>query len=174
MFKVPLKNLFATIFIGLLLSSCNSKRENFDIDFSNIQNQKKITVDNINNENIKSDEKKGEIIQNKLLKYKDKSEVLNSVAIGKEDPFSEGDKRGEKVNALNSLQITGFLNTDDNNKFVFVSYKNNEGTLAMGEVGGVDTNLLPIGARVIDINDNTMELTINFDNKDYIFEMKKI
>ena len=174
MLKVPLQNLFATIFIGLLLSSCNSKRDNFDIDFSNIQNQKKITVDNINKENTKSDEKQGEIIQNKLLKYKDKSEVLNSVGIGKEDPFSKGDKRGEEINPLNSLKITGFLNTDDNNKYVFVSYKNNKGTLAKGEVGGVDTNLLPIGARVIDINDNTMELTINFDNKDYDFEMKKI
>ena len=173
MFKVTLKNIFAAIFIGLLLSSCNSKKENFDMDFSKIKLPKKSIVKNSNQENISSNETKREIIKNKLIKYIDKSEILNSVAIGKEDPFSRGDKGRKEVNALNSLKITGFLNTDDNNKYVFVIYKNNKGTLAKGELGGVDTNLLPIGARVIDINDNTMELTINFENKNYVFEMKK-
>ena len=167
MFKVPLLNLFATIFIGLLLSSCNGKKENFDMDFSNIKFPKKSNVKNLNQENLSSNETKVEVIQNKLLKYQDKSDILSSVAIGKVDPFS---KEGKEVNALTSLQITGFLNTG-NNKYVFVSYKNNKGTLTEGEIGGINTNLLPNGAQVIDINEKIMKLTINFENKDYIFEM---
>ena len=167
MFKLPLLNLFVTIFISLLLSGCNGKKENFDMDFSNFKFPKKSNVKNLNQENFSSNETKVEIIQNKLLKYQDKSDILSSVAIGKVDPFSKG---GKEVNTLTSLQITGFLNTG-NKKYVFVSYKNNKGTLTEGEVGGVNTNLLPNGAQVIDINEKIMKLTINFENKDYIFEM---
>ena len=170
MFKVPLQNLFSTIFISLLLSGCNSKNEDFDIAFSNIKVPKKSIVKNSNQKNLSSNETKREIIQNKLLKYKDKSEVLNSVAIGKKDPFS---KQGKKANSLTSFKLTGFLNAE-NKKYVFVSYKNNVGTLTEESIGGVSTNLLPIGARVIDINDKAMELTINFDNENYIIEMKNI
>ena len=140
------------------------------MEFSNIKFPKKSIVKNSNQENLSSNETKREIIKNELLKYKDKSEVLNTVAIGKKDPFS---KEGKKVNSLTSFQLTGFLNAE-NKKYVFVSYKNNVGTLTEESIGGVSTNLLPIGARVIDINDKAMELTINFDNENYIFEMNKI
>ena len=168
-------NIVTNLIFIFLISSCSwNNKQNFNVDLSNYKIAKHNIVKKTNQDKSDSSEKKSELIKNKLIKYIDKSEILNTVAIGKEDPFSRGDKGRKEVNALNSLKITGFLNTDDNNKYVFVIYKNNKGTLAKGELGGVDTNLLPIGARVIDINVNTMELSINFENKNYVFEMQNL
>ena len=54
---------------------------------------------------------------------------------------------------------------------MFVSFQNNNGTITEGSVGGVSTNLLPNGAKVIAIDTQNMKLTINFENKDYILKL---
>ena len=170
MFKVFNKNLIATILIGIILSSCNSKKENFDVDLSNFKIPKKSTVKTKNPENLESSEIKKETIENKLKNYKKNSEVLSLVKIGKKDPFSEGGQ----VNTFDQdLKLTGFLNTDINN-YVFVSYLNNEGTITEGSIGGINTNLLPNGAKVINIDPKNMKLTINFENEDYFFELSNL
>ena len=53
---------------------------------------------------------------------------------------------------------------------MFVSFQNNNGTITEGSVG-VSTNLLPNGAKVIDIDTKNMNLTINFENKNYILKL---
>tara|TARA_Y100001933_G_C18655787_1_gene420579 strand:- start:77 stop:574 length:498 start_codon:yes stop_codon:yes gene_type:complete len=164
-----LKLIFATkkvlfaILIATVLSSCNSKKENFDIDLSNfkISNQ---SENKISNPNISESSK----IKNKLKSYQNESEVLNSLIIGKMDPFS---KEGIKVNNLTSdFQLKGFLSTKLN-KYVLVSYLGKEGTITSESIGGVNTFLLPNGAKVININPKTLKLIINFENKDYSFEL---
>ena len=105
--------------------------------------------------------------ESKLIPYKEKSEVLNSVKIGKKDPFA----KESEVNKFSSvLKLTGFLDSGIE-KYVFVYYQNNKGTISEESIGGLNTNLLPIGAKVVDIDAQNMKLTINFENKDYSFRL---
>ena len=160
------KILITLLFIPLLGSSCKKKADNFDIDLSNFQPKNNVEkISTLNNPVPESKENK--IIENKLKKYKQKSEVLSSVTFGKKDPFSEG----SQVNKLNlNLKLTGFLNTN-NNKYAFVRYLNNKGTITEASIGGVNTNLLPNGAKVINIDPKNMKLTIKFENEDFVFEL---
>ena len=159
-------NLIATILLGTLLSSCNNKKDNFDIDLSNLKIPKKNILKISTLEDTNSAQETNELIKNKLKNYQDKSEVLSSVKLGKRDPFSEG---GININKLTSdFKLTGFLNTE-NNKYVFVSYLDNEGTINEDSIGGENTNLLPNGAKVINIDPKKMELTINFENENFYF-----
>ena len=66
--------------------------------------------------------------------------------------------------------MKGFLNTKNKN-FVFVSYLGKEGTISEESIGGVNTTLLPHGAKVVSIEPKKSKLIINFDNEDYILEL---
>ena len=68
------------------------------------------------------------------------------------------------------FKLTGFLNTRIN-KYVFVSYLGQAGTITEESIGGVNTNLLPNGAKVLNIDPKKLELIINFEDKDYILEL---
>ena len=101
------------------------------------------------------------------MPYKNNKEILSITKFGKKDPFS----KGSQVNKLNlNLKLTGFLNTD-NNKYAFVRYLNNNGTITEASIGGVNTKLLPNGAKVINIDPKNMKLTIKFENEDFVFEL---
>ena len=161
-------NLIATFLFATLLSGCNNKKENFDIDLSNFKVPKKAAVKEPSSESLESSEIKQENIENKLINYQDKSKILNSIAFGKKDPFSIG---GIQQNKLTSdFQLTGFINTK-NDKYIFVNYLGKEGTITEGSIGGINTNLLPDGAKVINIDSKKMNLTINFENEDFIFKL---
>ena len=67
------------------------------------------------------------------------STFLNSVKIGKKDPFA---KEAEVKKIASILKLTGFADTGID-KYVFVSFQKNNGTITEGSVGGVSTNLLP-------------------------------
>ena len=101
-----------------------------------------------------------------LVPYKNNKEILSITKFGKKDPFSEGVQNKLNLN----LKLTGFLNTD-NNKYAFVRYLNNKGTITEASIGGVNTNLLPNGAKVINIDPKNMKLTIKFENEDFVFEL---
>ena len=156
-----------TILIGTILSSCNSKKENFDIDISNFKPTKaikkadesnKTTFDFENNLYIKD-----------LVPLKNKEQILSKTKFGKKDPFSKEDDI--QINQLNSdLKLTGFLSTEIN-KYAMVKYLNNVGTLTEESEGGLNTNLLPNGAKVIKIDPKNKILIITFDNNNFIFEL---
>lgn len=157
----------STIAISILLVSCGNKKENFDIDLSTFKIPQKTSIEIPQSENSDSSETKTLDFDNKLSPYKKKSEILNSVKIGKKDPFSQQ----SEVSKLSSvIKLTGFLDSGKE-KYVFVVYQNNEGTINEESIGGVNTNLLPIGAKVIDIDTQKMQLTIKLDSKDYIFQL---
>ena len=159
---------FTTIFIlGILITSCGGKKENFDIDLSNYKIPQKSTLKISEQDNSDSAQIKKVNFENKLLPYKEKSEVLNSVKIGKKDPFA---KEAEIKKLSSILKLTGFADTGID-KYVFVSFQKNNGTITEGSVGGVSTNLLPNGAKVINIDTKNMKLTINFENKNYILKL---
>ena len=111
---------------------------------------------------------KKEIVINELKNYQNKSEVLNAVKFGKKDPFSEGEAESPKLNS--NFQLKGLLKTNLNN-YVFVSYLGNEGTITEESIGGLNTDLLPDGAKVLKIDQKNMILIIEFQNKNYTFEL---
>ena len=103
-----------------------------------------------------------------LVPFEAREKLLSKFKFGKKDPFSEGET---KVNQFSlDFKLTGFLNTEIE-KYVFVSYLGNEGTISEDAIGGLNTNLLPDGAKVITIDYEEMQLKISFDNEDFIFEM---
>ena len=158
--------IILTFFISLLLFSCSKKNNNIDFDFTTLKKSKKDKV-------IDKDIKNKIILDNKiyikdLVPLKNKEEVLSKTKFGKKDPFSKGESQSNKLNS--NLKLTGFLNTEIN-KYVFVSYFDDEGAITESSVGGINTNLLPEGAKVIKIDPKNMKLIIYFENENFIFEM---
>ena len=155
------KILFLMVIASTFLYSCgNSKKDNFDL--SNFKPPKKEQPKKIKNKEInfvESSNIDNKDIKNKLIPYKNKNEILNSSPIGKVDPFSEG-------------ELTGFLSTT-NDRYAFVHYKNNEGTLTENSIGGINTNLLPDGARVINIDPFNMKLTIKFEGEEFNLRLQQ-
>ena len=106
------KNL-SILFFLLLLNSCgNSTKDNFDFTDFKIPNK---STRKIKNPDISDSSKtKYKITENQLINYQNKSEILDSVILGKIDPFSE---EGIKVNNWSSnFQLTGFLTLNFNLK----------------------------------------------------------
>ena len=156
--------------MGIFLPSCANKNENFDIGFVPLNKSKVVELkgkDNKDNKNNKNKLKpENNLIIKDLVPFKSKQEILSKVKFGKKDPFSEKELQSNKLN----LKLKGFLNTETN-KYVFVSYLKNEGSISEGYIGGIDTNLLPNGAKVISIDPKNMKLTIYFENKNFVLEM---
>ena len=168
MLKFIHSSILSIFLIAPLISSCNGKNDNFDVDLSDIKIPNKSEVSSLNPELSDYSERINKITKNQLINYRNKSEILDSVILGKIDPFSE---EGIKVNNLSSdFQLTGFLTTKIN-KYVLVKYLGNEGTISEESIGGTNTFLLPNGAKVINIDPKNLQLIINFENEDYIFEL---
>ena len=149
-----------------LVSCSNSNNDNFDLSNLRIPTE---TKNKISPEDIGSSiNKPTEIPSNRLVAYPKASKIIDSVKFGKIDPFAE---ENIKINNLNSdFKIKGFLSTN-NNKYVLVSYLGKEGTISAESIGGVNTFLLPDGAKVINIDTKDLKLIIKFENEDYIFEL---
>ena len=170
MLKKFTNNLILIYILGIFLSSCAGKKENFDIDLSNFKlpNKSEVIPSNLK---IPDDSKTtGKIIKNNLVNYQNKSEVLSSIELGKDDPFSEEDIKSKVNNLYFDFKLTGFLNTRIN-KYVFVSYLGQIGTITEESIGGVNTNLLPNGAKVLNIDPKKLKLIINFEDKNYTLEL---
>ena len=160
--------IILTFFLSSLLFSCSKKNNNIDFDFSTLKKPKKNKVLDKENKNENKIILDNKIYIKDLVPLKNKEEVLSKTKFGKKDPFSKGESQSNKLNS--NLKLTGFLNTEIN-KYVFVSYLDNEGTIKEGSIGGVNTDLLPNGAKVIKIDPKNMKLIIYFENENFIFEM---
>ena len=171
MFKIFRLDFISTLLVGFLLLSCKGKSENFEIDLSDFKVPNKSSIKISNPEVSDSSKSKNRIIKNELINYQDKEAVLSSVFLGKKDPFSE--EKFKIKNLTSDLKLTGFLNTKSN-KYVFVSYFGKEGTITEESIGGINTTLLPNGAKVIKIDPKKLQLTINFESKDYILDLNNL
>jgi len=163
------KILFSTFIASIFLYSCGSSKKD-DFDLSNFKVPKKVNGKFLNSENSESLAKKKELIINDFQKYQNKTEVLSAVKFGKKDPFSESETKLTKLDS--NFQLMGFLNTNLKS-FAFVIYSGKQGTITQESVGGLNTDLLPDGAKVLNIDPENEKLTIEFDNKKFTFELKK-
>ena len=165
-----MRNQILLLFLSctpIFLASCsNSNNDNFDLSNLKIppEIKNKTSQTDLNSSIIN---KKDNTI-NKLVAYPKVSQILDSAKFGKDDPFSE---EKIKINNLTSdFKLTGFLSTKIN-KYVFVNYLGREGSITSESIGGVNTFLLPDGAKVIKIDPKNMKLIINFENENFIYEM---
>ena len=161
-----IKKTFFILFSSLFLVACSQKNNNIDIDLSNLPKPKKIKI----NDQLEKDAdiEANKLFISELVPFEAREKLLSKSKFGKKDPFSEGET---KVNQFSlDFKLTGFLNTEIE-KYVFVSYLGNEGTISEDAIGGLNTNLLPDGAKVITIDYEERQLKISFDNEDFIFEM---
>ena len=54
---------------------------------------------------------------------------------------------------------------------MFVRYSGIEGSITEESVGGLNTDLLPEGAKVLDIDPINMKLIIEFEDDNFTFEL---
>ena len=160
--------IILTFFLSSLIFSCAKKDNNIDFDFTTLKKPKKNKVLDKENKNENKIILDNKIYIKDLVPLKNKEEVLSKTKFGKKDPFSEEKIQSNKL--YKDLKLTGFLNAENNNYF-FVRYLDNEGTITKDSIGGVNTNLLPKGANVINIDSKNMKLIINYNNENFIFEM---
>ena len=136
------------------------------LDFSKLNRPKKIsTIDKL--KKVYDDFENNSYVQD-LIPLKNKQEILSNTKFGKKDPFSKGDFKANKLYL--DLKLTGFLNTEIK-KYAIVIYLDKQGTLEEESVGGLNTNLLPNGAKVINIDSKNNKLIISFQNEKFIFEL---
>ena len=162
-----IKKKFIFLFlVSILLFSCSQKNNIIDFDISDLPKPKNIQPAKDEIEELTQQDNKKFIQDLDIFQSKDK--LLSKVNIGKKNPFSKGET---ELNQFSSnFRLTGFLNTETK-QYVFVSYLGSEGTISEDSVGGLNTNLLPNGAKVITIDSKERQLKISFDNEDYIFEL---
>ena len=160
------RNFILIISSSIILFGCSQSNKIIDFDPSNLPKPKITNLESKENKEVIKLEDKSFI--NDLIPLKEKEEILSKFEFGKEDPFSE---RGVIENKFFSdLKLTGFLNSQSK-KYVFVIYQNKQGTISENSIGGINTNLLPNGAKVLKIDSPGKKLIINFENKDYVFEL---
>ena len=148
-----------------ILVSCSQKSSNIDFNFKSLKKPTKISTKKENNKTFSIE---NNLYIKDLISPITKEKILSDTKIGKKDPFS---KNQILINQLSlDLKLTGFINTKIN-KYVIVSYLNNLGTLTEESVGGVNTNLLPIGAKVVSIDPKNNKLIISFENENFTFEL---
>ena len=162
-----IKKGFILIFCStIIFTGCSQTNNN--VDSSNLpvikpkevvdKTKEKINLENSNKNKYIAD----------LIPFKKKENVLSQFKFGKVDPFSESEFEVNKLSK--DFKLIGFLNTKFK-KYVFVKYLGNEGSISENSVGGLNTNLLPKGAKVIEIDSKAMKIKINHDNENFVFEL---
>ena len=160
------KKFILIFFTSIFLFSCSQKSNILDTDLSNLPKPKKPKLTEDNTDELIHQENKKFI--KKLDSFQSKDKLLSQFKIGKNNPFSKDENRINQL--LSDFKLTGFLNTETQ-KYVFVSYLGSEGTISEDSVGGLNTNLLPNGAKVITIDSKGRKLKISLDNEEFIFEL---
>lgn len=161
---INIKGFILVFLTSIFLLSCSQKNNNIDLDLSNLPKPKKIKDDSLKKDS--SIENNQSFIK-ELVSFEAKENLLSEFKFGKKDPFSTGENQLDQFSS--DFKLTGFLNTNEKN-YVFVSYLGNEGRISEDSIGGSNTNLLPNGAKVVDIDYKKKKLKINFDNEVYVFE----
>ena len=156
------KKLLLVIISPIFLIGC-SQNKVIDIDLSDLPKPTKIKITN------KADQVNQKPLDKELIRdlvpLKDREQVLANFKFGKKDPFSQQEIQVKE--RIPDFKLKGFLTTQ-NNKYVFVSYRDKEGIITKDSIGGINTSLLPDMAKVVKIDPVNKKLTIFYDNEEFI------
>ena len=151
---------------SLFLGSCKKNQENFDIDLSNFK--PKVVEPKVENKEKNKDKQKD--IINKLNPLINREKVISSIKYGKNDPFANNSDNNSN-NFISSFKLYGFISLNNNNH-ALVQYLDNKGLINTKSIGGLNTKLIPKGAKVkkiipekeiiyIQLNEETFEIKLN-------------
>jgi len=148
----PFRPLDLTLLIFILLTGCATKQNTvLEIVTPPILPEEFLTIpENTNDPSLK--------------KLSDSNELISSISIGRNDPFLPPDFKAKSKSLFppESFTYHGYLNVVDSFS-AFVSYKNKTGTIQIGDLGGVTTQLLPEGWKVENLDSNSQVLKLSFD-----------
>ena len=150
-FKIKIIFLFFFIF---LTSSCGGNKKD-DFDFSDF---KKPVKESINNEKKPTENTNLNNVQYELKPLKKRDEVISRFKFDKNDPFLF---ESQSSNELSGFKLKGFI-TISNKKYAVVDYLDNEGYITTESIGGKNTNLLPKGAFIKEINPSKRYISITY------------
>ena len=156
------------IALTLIISSCSGKKsqDNFDFSEINIRPRPK------NNENLTVKETTNTSrIKSNLISLDQKDKIFKSIKYGKKDPFTYSNNT--ENNFISNLTLKGLISTS-NEKYALINYLGQEGTINMDSIGGVNTEFLPNGAKVKSFNFSESEITILFEDKEFIISINEI
>ncbi len=159
--------IILVFFASSLLFSCSKKNNDIDFDFSTLKKSKKVNEKKIENKTQNNQIDKSFIKD--LITFEPREKIQSKVEYGKKNPFSKGEIELKELNS--NLELNGIVNTKVN-KFALVNYLNKEGTITENSIGGLNTNLLPKGAKVINIDTQKMQISINYNNETFIIELQ--
>ena len=143
----------------MLLVGCGGQK-NEEIDTSALKlipkKEKKISIED--------DKKDIKPVINNLKSLLNNDQLSKNIKLGKNNPFAA--LESENNLTLENLKLTGFLSAI-NKQYALVNYKDKSGYLTSNSQGGINTDLLPDGAKVkeIDLKNNTV--IVVFDNQSY-------
>ena len=143
----------------MLLVSCASEKTE-EIDISALQlipkKEKKLIP--------KVEEKVLLPVKNNLKPLLNKDQLTKKINIGKDNPFSSLGK--EKNLTLKDIKLTGFLYFNNTN-YALVNYMGKIGSIKNGDIGGINTDLLPDGTKIKDINFKNQKIVVVFNSESY-------
>ena len=161
------RKILITLCTATLLVSCSSQKTE-EIDISALQlipkKEKEITtkVDDVVTP-----------VENNLKPLLNKDQLNSTINFGKENPFAPPERENDakiqrELNDANlkKLKLTGFLSIN-NNKYALVNYMNKSGSLTSDSIGGINSDLLPDGAKVKEINSKQEILVLDIDDQNY-------
>ena len=135
----------------IFISACSTKN---NINTQNINKQTNSFTETFYSEDKKPiNEKKKIIIEKDYSKFDlipTAERIKTSTIVGKSDPFSNSINL-EKQLLFPEIELRGIIFTKKESSAI-VKYNNKSGEVRIGDVGGITTNLLPNGIKLIKIN----------------------
>lgn len=99
-----------------------------------------------------------------LINVLSEDEIKKNDNKGKSDIFSFGDFENPDISK--SITLLGVYSTPSES-YAIVKYKNSSGNISKGDIGGLNTLLIPKDFQVVEIDLDGFSLTLKFKNKEY-------
>lgn len=159
------------IFLLFLVTSCGgNKKDNFD--FSDFKMPVK---ESIKNEIISSENTNSNNVQYELKPLKEREEVISSFKFDKNDPFIFDSQSSIELsdikNELSAINLKGFI-TISNKNYAVVDYLDKEGSITTESIGGGNTNLLPRGVSIKEINPGKGYISITYLDEIFVISFE--
>ena len=157
------------IFLLFLISSCGgNKKDNFDFSDFKMPVKKSINSEITSSEITSSENTNSNPIQYELKPLKEREEIISSIKFEKNDPFLFD---SQSSNELSDIKLKGFI-TISNKNYAVVDYLDNEGSITTESIGGENTNLLPRGAFIKEINPAKGYIAITFLDEVFVISFE--
>ena len=158
---IRVKDIYYFSFIYFLL---------FSSIYKTVNPEEFTTKPNLVSENIQTNLSKKDLQEYNFNTIRELDKLKTSYSLGKNDPFYKDNKIGSEKE-LKSIKLIGLI-SNGQKSFALINYKNNTGSVSVGDIGGKTTNLLPNDIKLINIFPKKLEITVELKGGNY--KIKKI